>query len=72
MLKDDPTENEWYTYPHKDGVGWVRVLVVYITRREPKKVQFESPQIGWGAFPEMTVFKDLAILESYEEYRKRL
>jgi glutamine amidotransferase-like uncharacterized protein len=71
MLADDPVVNEWYTYPHKDGVGWVRVLVVNISRREPRRVQFEARLSGWGAFAEIEVFKKLAFLESYEEYQKR-
>ncbi len=65
---DEVERGQWYDYPHKDGAGEVRVFVNRIGWPRDRagnrwvRVHFDSPQIGWGAEADISVFCRLASL----------
>ena len=65
-------QHEWYTYPHQENTGWVRVQV----RERFKKggaewINFDSVQVGFGGSVSLETFLGLAILESTADYENR-
>ena len=58
--REEVQVGDFYDYPHPDGVGLVRTVVVRITRPTPAypagRVQHEARWIGVGSFDPMDVF----------------